>query len=90
MFRIRSNSTSGDFDLFSTNMKKTNEIIPAARKIVCIVELILLVELLPTEVVFTSPLPVCKKVSSSRNDVIATANDHNYFPSRKRNLFSRL
>ena len=44
LFNIRLKSKSGDVDLFSTNMNNTNEIIPAARKLV-----IVIVELLPTE-----------------------------------------
>ena len=44
LFNIRLKSKSGDIDLFSTNMNNTNEIIPAAKKLV-----IVIVELLPTE-----------------------------------------
>ncbi|MDQ6865078.1 MAG: hypothetical protein M3044_14790 [Thermoproteota archaeon] len=41
LFNIRPKSTSGDVDLFSTNMKSANEIIPTTRKpAICIVELL--------------------------------------------------
>jgi hypothetical protein len=52
LFSSRPKSTSGDVELFSTNMKRANEIIPTKRKpAICIAELIFLVLLVP---------PVCK------------------------------
>src|SRR5919106_5447060 len=68
LFNIIPKSINGDADLFSTNMNSANEIIPITIKLA-----VSTVELLSKELLLLLPLPVSRYVSTSRNDVTATA-----------------
>ena len=60
LFNIRPKSTSGAADLFSINMKRANEMIPAARKLAIGIVELLSMELLLLLLLLLPPLPVSK------------------------------